>query len=192
MVEQGIESNVVLYYYPGCLIGHVSRNMKDYCKSTDQCRRVQLLQHFVGGIDTTIVGNVSHNCCDVCTRECTCRVPCPFIAQHSQLPEKSEESADNEIFRVVTQEQKEELRVRLVKFREAVICMAREKCENMSAYVGTDFVCGLPLEMIESVVENCEYLSDSFDVEEKCLVWNYMCMQEIFLGLLKVYVIRLM
>ena len=40
----------------------------------------------------------------------------------------------------------------------------------MSAYVGTDFVCGLPF---ESVIENCEYLSDSFDVEEKCLVWNY-------------------
>ena len=60
-----------------------------------------------------------------------------------------------------------------MKFGEAVICMAHEKCENISAYVGTDFVCGLPLEMIESVVENCEYLSDSFDVEEKCLVWNY-------------------
>ena len=134
--RDGIESNVLFYYYPGCLIGHVSRNMKDYCKSTDQCRRVQLLQHFVGGIDTTTVGNVSHNCCDVRTRECMCRVPCPFIAQHSQLPEKSEESADNEINRVVTQEQKEELRVGLVKFREGVICMARVKiCLRMWALI---------------------------------------------------------
>ena len=32
----------------------------------------------------------------------------------------------------------------------------------MSAYLGTDLVYGLPLEMIESVVENCKYL-----------VWNY-------------------
>ena len=89
--RDGIESNVVLYYYPAFLIGHVSRNMKDYWKSTDRCHSVQLLQHFVGGIDTTTVSNVSHNCCDVCTRECTCRVPCPFLAQHSQLPGKSEE-----------------------------------------------------------------------------------------------------
>jgi len=43
----------------------------------------------------------------------------------------------------------------------------------MSAYVGDDIVCGLPSEMVDSVVDNCQFISDSFDVEEKCLVWNW-------------------
>ena len=30
-----------------------------------------------------------------------------------------------------------------------------------------------PSEMVDSVVDNCEFISDSFDVEEKCLVWNW-------------------
>ncbi len=27
--------------------------------------------------------------------------------------------------------------------------------------------------MIDTVVDSCEFLSDSFDVEEKCLLWNW-------------------
>ena len=36
--RDGIGSNAILYYYPGCLIGHVSKNMKEYCKLVDKCR----------------------------------------------------------------------------------------------------------------------------------------------------------
>ena len=43
----------------------------------------------------------------------------------------------------------------------------------MSAYVELDVVCGLPFEMVDSVVNSCEFISDPFDVEEKCLVWNW-------------------
>ena len=56
--HHGLESNAILYYYPGCLIGQVSSSMKEYCKLEDKCRRRELLQNFVGGIDTTVVGNV--------------------------------------------------------------------------------------------------------------------------------------
>ena len=62
------ESNAILYYYPACLIGHVSRTMKQYCKQDDKCRRQMLQQSFVGGIDTSTTEDLKHNCCDVCTK----------------------------------------------------------------------------------------------------------------------------
>lgn len=33
-----------------------------------------------------------------------------------------------------------------------------------------NIVCGLPSDVADTVVNNCKYLSDSFDVEEKCLL----------------------
>ena len=59
----GIESEAVLFVYPGSLAGHVSRGMKNYCASKE-CRRRELLATFVGGIDTAIVSGLKHNCCD--------------------------------------------------------------------------------------------------------------------------------
>ena len=39
--------------------------------------------------------------------------------------------------------------------------------------MGVDIISGPPTEMIHSVVASCEFISDLFDVEEKCLVWNW-------------------
>ena len=76
--RDGIQSNAILYSCPGCLIGHVSNNMKEYCKLEDKCHRRMLLQKFIGGIDTSTTGNVKHNCCDVCPRPSSCSVECPM------------------------------------------------------------------------------------------------------------------
>lgn len=57
-------------------MGHVSNHMKEYCKLEKICRR-RLLQNFIGGVDTTTIGNLKCNCCDICTQECTCSVECP-------------------------------------------------------------------------------------------------------------------
>ena len=32
----GIESKAVLYYYPTCLIGHVSKAMREYCSLSQE------------------------------------------------------------------------------------------------------------------------------------------------------------
>ena len=63
--HDGLESSAILYYYPGSLIGHVSSSMKEYCKLEGSCRRKELLKNFIGA---SVVGNVKHNCCDVCTK----------------------------------------------------------------------------------------------------------------------------
>ena len=149
--------------------------MKEYCKSEDKCRRKLLLQNFIGGIDTTTVGNVKHNCCDFCTRECMCTAKCPVRThlQQSTCTSDDDDTDEEEFVRIVTQAQRDLLRTRLMEFRDMVLHSTREQCEGMSTYVGFDIVSGLPSEMIDSVVDNCEFVVDSFDVEEKCLVWNW-------------------
>ena len=40
-------SEAIRFQYPGCLFGHVTNKMKEYCKlSTEKCRQVELLRHF--------------------------------------------------------------------------------------------------------------------------------------------------
>ena len=83
VLRDGLENNAILYIYPGCLLGHVNQNMKEYCKSEDQCHRRLLLQNFIGGIDSATVENVKRNCCDFCTRECMCTAKYP-VQTHLQ------------------------------------------------------------------------------------------------------------
>ena len=179
--RDGIQSNAILYLYPGCLTGHVSNNMKEYCKLEDKCHRRMLLQKFIGGIDTSTTGGVKHNCCDVCTRQCSCSVECPMqvCVQQKELnswnedDDGDEDSDGEEAVRTVTQTERGLLRTHLMEFRDTVLHSTHKQCEGVSAFVGDDIVCGLPSEMVDSVVDNCEFISDSFDVEEKCLVWNW-------------------
>ena len=168
--RDGIGSNAILYYYPGCLIGHVSQNMKEYCRLEDRCRRKELLNYLIGSVDTTVIGGVMHNCCDICTTKCTCLSPCPLQSSQHQT-EVDEEPQP--LVRVVLQGERDELRLRLMEFRDAVLQSASIQCEGKPMYVGLDIVCGLPVSMINAIVDNCEYISDSFDVEEKCLIWNH-------------------
>lgn len=43
----GQPCKAILCVYPGCLLGHVSKEMKTYCKiDSTICRRAQLLTHF--------------------------------------------------------------------------------------------------------------------------------------------------
>ena len=44
-----------------------------------------------------------------------------------------------------------------MEFRDIVLQSTSEQVEEMSNYAGFDIVCGLSFEMIDSVVENCEY-----------------------------------
>ena len=169
--RDGIESNAIIYYYPTCLIGHVSKSMREYYKLNDECRRKYLLQFFLGPTSMKVIGDLSHNCCDNCTVTCTCSLECPLQSSTQQLV--LDDMDDQVPVRVVSQVKRDELRQRLSTFRLSVLRSVRQQCEGKPLYVGMDFVCGLPSDMADTVVNNCEYLSDSFDVEEKCLLWNW-------------------
>ena len=101
---------------------------------------------------------------------------CPFQPHIQEIEpnDSSDDDDDNEeVVRTVTQAERDILRTRLMEFRDIILQSTHKRCEEMSTYVGLDVVCGLPFEMVDSVVNNCEFISDAFDVEEKCLVWNW-------------------
>ena len=101
--RDGIESNAILYYYPTCLIGHVSKNMMEYCKLNDDYRRKYLLRYFMGSPSTTVVGNIPHNCCDNCTVNCNCSLECPLQYKMQQLHLDEVHVDDQVPVRVVSQ-----------------------------------------------------------------------------------------
>ena len=172
--RDGIDSQAILYYYPTCLIGHVSKAMREYCKlGEEKCRREYLLQHFIGSPSISQTENLQHNCCDNCTQKCTCSPECPLRGSMQRLRLESSDTDNQVSMRVVSQSERDALRQRLCEFRQSLIESVTNDCEGKPLYVGLDFVCGLPAEMIDTVVDNCEFLLDSFDVEEKCLLWNY-------------------
>ena len=71
--HDGNRCHAVLYTYPGCTRGHVSEEMKSYCKNTNPCCRHTLFWYFPG----TLSGpSTMHACCDVCETRCLCACQC--------------------------------------------------------------------------------------------------------------------
>ena len=65
--RDGTPSEALIFHYPGCLLGHVTKKMKEYCKLTDdKCRRVELLSHFPSSATECIDIVPKHLCCDHC------------------------------------------------------------------------------------------------------------------------------
>ena len=93
--------------------------------------------------------------------------------QTVQVMIDDDDDENEEFVCIVTQGDRDRLRMHLLEFRDVVLHSTSEQCEGTSPYVGYDIVCGLPSEMVESVVNHCEFIADSFDVEEKCLMWNW-------------------
>ena len=61
--RDGKASEAVIFQYPGCLLGHVTDKMKQYCKlDSYKCRRVELLRHFPSSatehVDATVPKHV--------------------------------------------------------------------------------------------------------------------------------------
>lgn len=89
--RDGHASAAILYLYGGCMLGHVSKEMKEYCM-TDQCRRRCLLGYF--GHKPAIFDSSSfHECCDICKQRCQCNgdtcIYCCDVAEHP-LSEKGQ------------------------------------------------------------------------------------------------------
>ena len=170
--RDGALSNAILYFYPGCLFGHVSSEMKTYCKlDSDKCRRASLLRPFScnKGADSNLL---LHNCCDLCTQRCECgndalHQPVNFAAHDISLPTEKEVCP----VRDVSDSQRQQLRQALLKFRSSLL----QNCglSDASLYIGQDLASGMPLSLIDSIVDSCHLFESVDDLEELCAVWNY-------------------
>ena len=100
--------------------------------------RCELLSNFVGGIDITTFNGLKHNC-DICTLQCECQMPCPLVEQSQEYLQGGEENegVELEAVRIVTQVEKNLLRVSLSNLRDEMLYVTREHCDKNS---GIDMV----------------------------------------------------
>ena len=70
--------------------------------------------------------------------------------------------------RDVTDTQTHALRRRLLEVRSCLLLPAG--CTSL--YVGDDITCGLPLQTIDTVVQNCKSVHSASDIEELCGIWH--------------------
>ena len=91
--RDGQPCRVILCIYPGCLLGHITKEMKDYCKidSTTTCRRTQLLTHF-----NALPTSDRTKCCDVCCgSDKSCDLFNPSVQQISATSLVDDDSDDD-------------------------------------------------------------------------------------------------
>ena len=170
--RDGKSSEAVIFYYPGCLLGHVTSKMKGYCKlSADKCRRVELLHHFPSSATECIDAIVpKHICCDHCTITCDCGdEPKPLLSgqQHTQDYSLSEEVET----RCVSPEQRVQLREQILAFRQEVLNTAIDP--DSDTPIDTRLESVLASSVVESIVDNCEYIFTVEELEEMCGMWNF-------------------
>ena len=63
------------------------------------------------------------------------------------------------------------MRQMLLDFRTSLLQTALEA--DMPLYVGGDLASGMPLTLIDSIVDHCHLIHSVSDLEELCAVWNY-------------------
>lgn len=169
--RDGIESNAILYFYPGCLIHHVGNSTANQKPSAIE----EVLEHFIGSLNTSVKGGTKHNSCDICTKTCVCTDKYPLQSGLYGMSTGDEEY-DEEVEPVwkVIEIKYHQLRLRLKEVRTRVLQCAQKPCKGRPVYACLDIVFGLSTSMIDTVVDNCGYLLDSFDVDDKCLLWNWV------------------
>ena len=84
--RDGYLSTAILYCYPGCTLGNVSKDMKHYCSNTTLCRRQFLLKFFEHKAAVFDMSNL-HACCDICRQHCRCNGQnCNFQCDAAESP----------------------------------------------------------------------------------------------------------
>ena len=105
---------------------------------------------------------------------CTCSPECPAKPSHMDaavMPDSLDGTSDEtQPVRECTYQQKEQLRKRLLDFREHTLTAVQEKCEEQSIQTGIQFAADLPVGVVDSIVENCQYIDDVVDLEGRCTV----------------------
>ena len=158
--RNGEDSHAVLYVYPGCTLGYVSPAMKRYVGNTEKCRRSLLLESFPGQHK---IGVCEHNCCDVCTLSCKCNSPCtyqPTLAEGC-CTEDSDIITNLEPVREPTEDEIHELTSKL-QYLQLVLC--EDSVDSFSTQLFD----------IDRIVSNVHLISDVDDLDELCMVSNYV------------------
>ena len=137
--RDGTESHALLLLFPGCMRSkNIKKDVKDYTKNTELCRRSMLLKIF-GALENSIAP--LHQCCDVCQSSCDCG-SCPPIHKFQNIQLMEEVLNANEIVNL-SEFGKTVLKQKLLALRE-------EYKENAA---GGNISMEFPLRSINEIIE---------------------------------------
>ena len=135
--------------------------MKDYCKiDSTTCDRTQLLTHF-----NALPTSDRTKCCDVC---CGSDESCDLFNPSVQISDTALVDSDDDRF--VSPEQRALIKVKLTELRSRILFSAVES--NIPLYTGLDLATGLPISLIDSIVDNCHKIHSETDLDNNFAVWH--------------------
>ena len=171
-------SHAIIYKYPYSMVGHVSKLMKEYVHLDKGCRRKFLMKQFTS--KEIPYDGPKHMCCDLCTVHCQCDNPCPYNPPHAEtLSLTTEHNTDSNCtaiqVRQLSDQQRLVLKAKLLEFRQTILATSHDiVCTyTVPLYVGEDIACGLSENIIDSILESCNFIETVSDLEEKCLIFGY-------------------
>lgn len=164
------QSHAVIYLYPGALRGHVSKSMKQYCKTEFHkegliCRRYQLFKGYLGSYSSI---PILHNCCDICTKMCKCgscvldRPKCIPDRPAIQRPVASLND---------TNSQWTDQQARMLKKKLKEMCNA-EYSGHDELPLQEELITGMSDVLIETIVRNAHHINTVEELTALCPVWG--------------------
>eukprot|EP00795_Rhopilema_esculentum_P010124 gene10124-18787_t len=148
--------------YNGFLTSHCQSDMKEYVTS-DKCRRKNIESIFPGS--HPIATTLGCLCCDVCLLKCSCTNPCS--AQILHFSKKEVVPVPTRV-RLVTQQQKDDLLMRLLSLKDVFkqeFTTYQEKSTPKVMMEFTDF-------HINQIMQCCHHLFNLDDVLSKIEIWR--------------------
>ena len=161
--RDGQPCRAILCVYPGCLLGHITNEVKAYCRiDSTTCRRTQLLTHF-----NALPTSDRIKCCDIC---CGPDENCDLFNPNVQQVSDTALVDDSDNDRFVSPEQRALIKVKLTELRSRILFSAVES--NVPLYTGLDLATGLPTSLIDSIVDNCHKIHSETDLDNHFAVWH--------------------
>ena len=156
--------------YKGLMLNHVERDIKDYLK-TKECRRKTLLKQF--GIENITISGPLHTCCDNCAQRCHCNMAECSTYTFFGFADKNLDSSEQKK-RKVSESQKTELRMALVKYHKSLVMelITKSAFGHVKTLMNLNTLLGFSELQIEQVIDNCETLFCLEDVMATVEIWD--------------------
>ena len=164
------KDSICILLHNGRLSSKCSADMREY-NGGDECRRQQLLGQFPGQSEFHASGC---KCCDICASKCGCSGKVGYCgAKFSLTFDKEESSYTFTKSRVVTKQQKELLKSKLLEY----ITKLRHNCKNHVLFPNTHLE--FSMYHVSQVLENCPNLFSVLDVHNCVEIWRTEYAQQI-------------
>ncbi|XP_077985116.1 ATP-dependent DNA helicase RecQ-like [Glandiceps talaboti] len=144
---------------------NVTNDMKLYCQNKSECRRKVLLGYFNSSCTTF---EPPHDCCDVCEISCKCKL-CVRDSQYDNDSKDGSVPSECQAVRVrhSTDEQREEVEIRLEALR-----LVYADNHGVSFVGSHEFTTGLTADLVNQVVERCDFVKDMHTLRTECQIWS--------------------